>query len=109
MVDLVGGPLSVLLDTDQRSGRRSRAPTRWAARWRRDTLAPDGVLYPSRHTGAACLFIYDHAIAQLAVRWRRRVENLPDPAATQLRDLLHRLRQRQRQGLGPRTRLPPRL
>lgn len=79
LVDLVDGPLSTLLDTDRRAGRTSKDPGAWSAAWRQDPLQPHGILYPSRFTGRACIFVYDRAIPRIKALWRRRIDQLPDP------------------------------
>lgn len=94
VVDLISGPIGTLLDTDERSGRNSRAPASWAGEWRTDSLEPEGILYPSRFSGRPCLFIYDHALPKLSAQWRRRLSRLPDPHGGELVAYVERLKER---------------
>lgn len=90
LVDLVEGPLSTLLDTDRRAGRLSRDAATWSAAWRADALNPDGILYPSRFTGRACVFVFDRAVPKLRALWRRRLDRLPDPQGAALAQWVRR-------------------
>ena len=91
VVDLIHGALAPRIDTDARSGRTSRAPGAWAAQWRDDPLQPQGILFPSRFTGEPCLFVYDHAVQRLQVKWVTPLSSLPTPHAEQVLGFLQRV------------------
>ncbi len=91
VVDLIHGALVPLIDTDARSGRTSPAPGAWAEQWRADPLEPQGILFPSRFTGEPCLFVYDHAVQRLQVKWVTPLSSLPTPHAEQVLGFLQRV------------------
>jgi len=91
VVDLIHGALAARIDTDARSGRTSLAPGAWAEQWRADPLGPQGILFPSRFTGEPCLFVYDHAVQRLQVKWATALSSLPTPHAEQLLGFLQRV------------------